>query len=389
VPITTVCGFCNEATYPDITHICDAEYYFEKHNLPTGKYYAACSPAEFFEARDFIKAHPELFEQNDPLVTAFHTASTYFNTVSEEPESYTLPDNLPVVDTTANIELLEDFDRVVEEWDGIYDNRDNYQTARPYTYRDLEPTRCTHAAHWFTTNQRTPTPYGHRHMPNTYTGRKYTHPRTFTEGETYNATSTPTDFESRTELDNGTLLDYYEFEELQGFITERLIDLNITEAYQYRFFNIYMGRDGNLHVGLLTFTQSADGRPQVTCNHKGCYYRTKPFVFTGDLTDRNAQEDFIHACIRHGNNHGPDWYRSRPDYAFIHASNCDASHNQDQPCNANAPRIPFTTASVAAAQDFLIQHRKYCRSTKCRCTHYYHLLNERLNYPANRKKVAA
>jgi hypothetical protein len=310
------------------------------------------SAATLIEADQWIKTHA------DTIKIDFETDVYISSTNSMPYEDYETLTGFPLDDfiSPTATEITRD-----DEWSGIYDNRDNYQAVRHFTYKDTEPTRCTSSGNtWWTRTACGVLPEGFM-------------PQGFTTESSHNA--------FREILDhNNPELTRLEFNTLQGMITETLIDLAVTERYQYRFFNIYMGRDHQLHLGLLTFSTSIDGKPMVTCKANGCYYKSHPYVYAGDDT-RDSMEQFITACIRHGNHHGPSWLTKRDDYTHMHATDCDASHwlceDVNSPCNSNAPKVQFNTESLDASQEFLIQHRKFCRDSNCRCTHYYHLLNER------------
>lgn len=370
------CGFCEEPLTTGFDHQCeelawyhdDMEYDRSNHTPFT------YSPMTIDMARTWFDKHPEFSSDFNPYYTK--TIGAYVTREDEDywwREDYT-HDGIPVADVEGA--STNDYSRE-DEWDAIYANRDAYQRVEYFTYRDVEPKRCTHAARWwhYFTNTTTLNCGGY--------GGPYI-PKGFYETETYRQRYNALNFEDRA-------LGSLEFEELQAFATETLIDAQITENYQYRFFNIYPGRDGKLHIGLLTFATAPNGLPQVTCSQSGCYYRTHPHVMPAadpENPTRKEMEDFIIACIRHGNNHGPSWYVNRQDFSFIHAENCDTHHTTTTPCNANVTRLTYSTDTLDSTIDFLIRHRKFCRDTKCRCTLYYHTLNHyaRTN---NRKKVAA
>lgn len=273
-----------------------------------------------------------------------------------------------------------------EEWDGIFANRERDFTGR---YDDLEPNRCTHAKsgrNYFTgevvRGWWTNTTQGHytdNHLPNPMRIRnkktgEYSRVE-FTEASGYNTTSDSLDFED-------PRLMRLEFNELQGFVSSRLIDLEVTEAYNKRFFNIFVGNyDNKLHVGSCVISRSVDERVQAQCTRKDC----KAILIAPHFDDitRQDMETFIHAVIRHGNNHGPDFIRTREDFAYIHAETCDTNHSWSQPCNITTSYRSFRDITDLMGTDeildFLIHHRKTCTASDCRCTHYYHLINER-NY---------
>ena len=261
-----------------------------------------------------------------------------------------------------------------EEWDGIFSNRERDFNGR---YDDLEPNRCTHAVNWWTSTARGH--YTENHLPkpmkvrNKKTG-DYSRVE-FTELPSYATTSDSLDFED-------PRLMRLEFNELQGFVSARLMDLEVTEAYNKRFFNIFVGSyDNKLHVGSCVISRSVDKRVQAQCTRKDC----KAILIAPHFDDitREDMETFIHAVIRHGNNHGPDFIRTRDDFAYIHAEHCDTNHAWSQGCNVTTSYRSFRDITDLMGTDeildFLIHHRKTCTASDCCCTHYYHLINER-NY---------
>lgn len=167
-----------------------------------------------------------------------------------------------------------------------------------------------------------------------------------------------------------------------GFSTEKLIDYHITALYAARFFNVYRGRvDGKLRIGNLRF-EFSDTTVEAICFHRNCDYRNKPLGKRLSLTvsldaTREEQEDFVLACIRHGNNHGPDWIVNREDFAYIHSTTCDTKHPQFQACNNNHAEVRITSLEPEDAHlalNFLQEHKQYCRSTQCQCDHYESIL---------------
>jgi hypothetical protein len=272
-----------------------------------------------------------------------------------------------------------------DEWQGIYDNQDNYQrdAKRTIKYKDVEPLRATYSlarADGLTfgtmpagTKFKSDPAQWHYMCSTSIKGREtrmHFH-ATYKEREVINHDDLA--------LTNAGL----DFEVFSNMNTEEIIDLNITEKFQHKFFNVYVGKDFNLHIGLLTFNIVRNGVTgdletiEVTCSHRGCNYGPgNAHKFRGEYTRENM-ESFVIACIRHGNMHAPAWIRNRKDYTVIHAQNCDCNHASNVACNGNQPGKFFSTGSLDDSIDFLIQHRKFCRNTECRCTHYYHLLNER------------
>lgn len=362
------CGYCDQPLLMDLNSCsCDLQ---EPIDLP--HYPFNYSASALMEAEAFLDTHPEFKEFNSNPLNSYRRIGAY-NT--PEQDDYLLPvnydsDTLPIIPNFLTSETSRE-----DEWDGIYDNRDNYQREVLHYWKDVEPTRCTNVRYQWSNLTNAPG-YPERtdptHVPHLKVRGQLS---LFTLEATYDQRYNSLDYSE-------PALARLEFDELQGFASEQLIDLNITEKYQYRFFNIFVGNDTNLHVGLLTINQD---KQQVTCSRKDCYFRTHPLAIP-DTTDRSSMESFTHAIIRHGNNHGPDWYITRKDFALIHSEACDANHSRSDYCNNNRQVVTFTTETLEGALTFLIRHRKFCSDTRCRCTAYYHTLSA---YDRERQLLAA
>lgn len=319
---------------------------------------------------------------------------TYEDLASIYPDFYA--DDTLMLDETfieAGTEVSSD-----DQWAGIYANRDNYQrlcfdspntgttkrhTFGNFSYRDVERTRCTHAIHWSYRNaqgHKTSGTYGTHHMPRRMKVKGQRSLVSFTETPTYAQVSEGLDFEDPRLME-------LEFTELQGFINSRMYDAGLTEKASYHYFNIFVGDygDRNLHVGSCTIGRTIDDRVNAKCSKCKAELIAPPF----NTITRAQMEDFIVAVIRHGNNHGPAWLTKRGDFVFIHADTCDTLHDAASACNRNKPRPDqfrdIEDLDSDEAIDFLIRHRKFCPTAKgrtasndkdCRCTHYYHMLNE-------------
>lgn len=354
--LITLCGFCNEPT--NDLHTCEYEGYFQSdleslRVVPNGMTY---SPTSIALAEMFLKEHPEFNDQPN-AVGAYFKVGVGLTREQEDwitPVDYEEVSGLPVVREFSDEITRED------EWQGIYDLRE--QMPNLSQWRDVEPKRCTTAFHWWT-KERSPKIYAE--APNRL-------PEGFTSNEEYVQEYEALDF-------TNSRLMRLEFSELQGFASELLIDADITERFQYKIFNAYVGRDEKFHIGLLTFDRISEDVVSVQCKRGGC----RLHVMTNVDVPRTEMEDFVLNCIRHGNNHGPDWLINRSDFTRIHANNCDVQHSDNEPCNANSPRYfvnELNAENFDAVFNFLIQHRKFCSHAECRCTHYYHLLNERNYY---------
>lgn len=375
---THFCGYCEEPLLLDQTeHYCDARKDYEDYEANWNTHVPfAYSTTALIEAQSFLDKHPEFREHQDLHSYRRVAAHSYF---SPENKEYVTPVNFTTEDLPVETNYSTDFDREVE-WDGIYEVRDNYQKEQLTYWKDVEPTRCTPAIYWWS-NRPGLSQYSGYYNDLGYDYPLYNDPHFATTrikgkvvqmvGEaTYDQRYNYLDFEAKDRY-GSSLIHRLEFSELQGFANELLIDANITEKYQYTFLNVFFGRDNHLHCGLLTINTEEH---VVKCSRKDCYYRTH-FLPIPDATDRPSQEAFTHAIIRHGNNHGPDWYVNRGDFAFIHAENCDTNHDRSEFCNANVELTTPTTETLTGALDFLIRHRKFCRDSRCRCTAYYHTLS--------------
>lgn len=302
----------------------------------------------------------------DLIENNYYTWEDVLNMFPDYYEDNTLPVEDSITEATS---ITKD-----QEWDGIFANRERNFTGR---YDDVEPTRCTHATAWWSNTQHGY--YTDNHLPkpmkvrNKQTG---TYSRiTFNEGATYEQVADQLDFED-------PRLMALEFNELMGFTSAKLIDLGITAKFHNTVYNIYVGDyDRKLHVGSCVISRTVDNRIQAQCSRKNCK-ATLVAPHFDDIT-REDMETFIHAVIRHGNNHGPEFITKREDFTYIHATNCDTNHSHNAPCNARASYERFEDITALQGSDsvldFLIKHRKVCTSSDCRCTHYYHLINER-NY---------
>lgn len=356
---TRFCGYC-EQPFPTLEN--DSCNCTEQEPIEIPYRPFNYSATALMEAQAFLDAYPEFKDSSNPL-NSYRRIGAYD---SPEQEDYDSPvpydtDGFPIDANFLTSEVTTE-----TEWDGIYASRDNYQRERLAYWRDVEPTRCTIATHWWSNRPNMPgypTPYIEFHVPEL---KVRNHRELFTIEATYDQRYQALDYSL-------PQLTKFSFEELQGFAAETLIDFNITEKYQYRFFNIFMGNDSNLHVGLLTLDRL---ERTVTCSRKNCYFRTNPKPIP-NTTDRSVQEAFVHDIIRHGNNHGPDWYVTRKDFAFIHAENCDATHSRSEFCNAKRPLVP-NPSDLESTIDFLIRHRKFCHDSRCRCGAYYHTLSDYL-----------
>jgi hypothetical protein len=209
------CGFCDyleendlptendSITYrstDEIIHMCeDKAYYLEHTDMPfvTGFGYSA---ATLIEADQWIKTHA------DTIKIDFETDVYISSTNSMPYEDYETLTGFPLDDfiSPTATEITRD-----DEWSGIYDNRDNYQAVRHFTYKDTEPTRCTSSGNtWWTRTACGVLPEGFM-------------PQGFTTESSHNA--------FREILDhNNPELTRLEFNTLQGMITETLIDLAVT-----------------------------------------------------------------------------------------------------------------------------------------------------------------
>lgn len=361
---TVICGFCEEPLMLDEdSHYCDNREFHELLQETSTHQPFQYLPSQYMEAEAFLTQYPEFKEHNMGVNAQLNLHRKVGAYSSFDQMDYETPVNYHA-DTELPVELNYDSELTREdEWESVHANRDAYQREVLGYWKDVEPARCTSVRHWWSNKTNAPgypVRYTTTHVPHIKVRNQMI---LFTLDESYAQRYEGLDYEH----DNLVRL---EFNELQGFASEQLYDLGITERYGYRFFNIFTGKDNLLHVGLLKI----DHNHGVTCSRGGCYYRNNPLPIP-DTTDRDVQERFIHAIIRHGNNHGPDFYLKREDFAYIHAENCDTEHPREKSCNAFAPRTNFTTDSLEGALNFLVRHRKFCRDSNCRCGAYYHTLS--------------
>lgn len=165
--------------------------------------------------------------------------------------------------------------------------------------------------------------------------------------------------------------------------TQKLIDFEVTRNYHKKLLNIFVDNRGSLRLGSIYFTLNTDQTVTAKCIQDNCFCQ---LTTSHDFT-RAEQEDFIYACIRHGNNHAPAWLRNRTvvtettthfgAYASptlvsteasthykVHGFLCDLDCDLTSPkCNENA--VPWLTPSESI--EFLEQHRKVCTSLQCTC----------------------
>lgn len=353
--MTVICAFCDEPT--NDLHTCEDMAYFEQdlesmRVVPNGMTY---SPTSIAMAELFLKEHPEF---NDQYQTSYFKVGVG---LSREQEDWITPVDY---EEATGFEVIRNITEEVtrdDEWQGIFDLRETQPNLS--SWRDVEPNRCTTAFHRWD-NRRVPYIYDN---PGTHL------PDGFVSDEVYVQEYEALDF-------TNSRLMRLEFSDLQGFASQLLIDANITERFQYKVFNAYIGRDEKFHIGLLTFDRIDENSVNVQCKRGDCTLN-----HTTDISNytRTEMENYVLGCIRHGNNHGPDWLIQRSDFTKIHAVNCDTLHEGIH-CNANSPRYFVNSLNAEdfdAVFNFLIQHRKFCSNADCRCTHYYHMLNER-NYNA-------
>lgn len=193
-------------------------------------------------------------------------------------------------------------------------------------------------------------------------------------------------------------------EVIHNFTSQVLINPELTDAFQKRVFNYWKGNDGKYHIGQLTLGRTPQGQPTATCTHPWCYNkdtgRQTTYYFQGDYINpsRSAMEDWLLRLIRHGNNHGPFWLTSRPDFTYLHAENCDTSKHHIQyktqmfksygkyvtaqvpistRCNTERPvfvATELTPDSLLDCYQFLKEHQRYCQDTRCTCAEYESML---------------
>jgi hypothetical protein len=167
-------------------------------------------------------------------------------------------------------------------------------------------------------------------------------------------------------------------EGLDGFIARQYLDLNTTSNYHKRLINSFVNKKtGKFHVGSIAFDFNG---PMVTatcinrdCSRKcddGQYRQVATSLDRNVVTDVAVMEWFVYMVIKHGNNHGPEWLRNRPDFYLMHDFGCDLG-TVEKPCNGlscNNNRI-ITDVIDTDMDDvtFIMEHQLYCNDKRCGC----------------------
>lgn len=304
-----------------------------------------------------------------------HPVSTEFTDCQRSPEPtfgdyWVNPQNpsevFPYEDLTGNAAGITDLLDNAREWE--MDDLHAYHASETERYdhivnswSDQEPDTCTHAIdRWLIKSDgtRVQAPYRERHLPKGF----------------------------REDLDNlGTDKRRSAYVEgFDGYTTQQLIDFHLTTLYQQKLFNVYYGNvDLKLRVGGLRIERSEE-TISATCYHQACYNSGKRNTLTVSAeATRREMEDFTLAVIRHGNNHGPSWYTTRQDFAYIHATTCDTLHKQGHPCNHNHTErtlveLTDSPESLRSVMNFLSEHVEVCKVDDCQCFHYYTLISAEL-----------
>lgn len=287
-------------------------------------------------------------------------------------------------DAAGNITVLEDYSGnpagIIELLDGIdenfgegdtahyriedslaqYDNGSEYADAIE-RWVDRDTNVCTHAAHYWYSNLRTgqvvnPTTYGKRRIP-----------------------------KDMREFHTNDLLDADRnvyVEALDGFMVKSYfnLDLDKTEGYQKRLLNQFINkRTRKFHVGSLAITVTA-GLVTATCVNPECNIKQVSGDYAqASLSIRQDAEltemqSFIYQVIRHGNNHGPSWLTTRPDFYKLHFEDCDLNCGEGITCNHNAPRVNDEPDVSMSDVEFIMEHQKFCSDANCKCDEW--LANE-------------
>lgn len=166
-------------------------------------------------------------------------------------------------------------------------------------------------------------------------------------------------------------------EGMSGFFTEQGYDPEVTGRYHERLLNSFIHKkSGKFHVGSIEFSVSGS-IVSAACINRECYVKTasgnyerSTISIDRSVATRDAMEDFIFQVIRHGNNHGPDWLTSRPDFYKIHFHDCDLNCGNGITCNHNHTKVDVDLTDV----EFVMEHQNYCKDSNCKCAEW--LANE-------------
>ena len=159
-----------------------------------------------------------------------------------------------------------------------------------------------------------------------------------------------------------------------GFVSRTLIDPVVTERFHYRMLNAFIHkRTKNFHVGSieLTFEGSV---VTATCINRDCNrkndlgtYVQAAIRIDRDLVERPAMEAFVYQIIRHGNNHGPHWLTTRPDFYKLHAQDCDLNCNDAVRCNSGTE---YSSDTEVTDVEFVMNHQRLCKDANCKCSEW-------------------
>lgn len=128
-----------------------------------------------------------------------------------------------------------------------------------------------------------------------------------------------------------------------GFLILNILDENLTKKFHFHLLNFFKNKyTGKFQVGGIAFTKNTDGSISGSCTHDDCKKLRRsnraghtltinlsnviasvqaPYSLESEV--RKAQEEFIYACIRHGNNHAASWFTSRDTFYKLHTQDCD------------------------------------------------------------------
>lgn len=130
-----------------------------------------------------------------------------------------------------------------------------------------------------------------------------------------------------------------------GFLTEKVYDVHLTELYHNRLLNIFTNKRGRVQIGSIELVKCVDGSIDARCVRNDC-----PGVLntgTSELT-RTEMEDFVLNIIRHGNNHAASWFVNRVQFGHrtfykVHTDECNLT------CD---PSVAYCVPSRLTEADF-------------------------------------
>lgn len=163
----------------------------------------------------------------------------------------------------------------------------------------------------------------------------------------------------------------------EGFLSLKLLDEQLTRRYHAKLLNVFRDKQtGQVRIGSVRIEPNADGTLSAQCVQNACKAKMTTRVQVADLT-RIDMEEFVWACIAHGNNHSAKWLKERPTYYALHRMGCPAHKDprtnefvcfRNEVCTYR-PDSPHREALTDDEQfAFILDHNSKCRDSKCRCS---------------------